>query len=81
MRESCERMVYNIIIFHLLLKEKIMLFNNMNLFAVFMTSAALSFTSAVFCLSMIAVFEKITRETDLVPFDFSLPFDPYGDKK
>lgn len=59
MRESCERMVYNIIIFHLLLKEKIMLFNNMNLFAVFMTSAALSFTSAVFCLSMIAVFEKI----------------------
>ena len=36
-----------------------MLFDNMNLFEVFLTSAVLSFVSAVFCLSMIAVFEKI----------------------
>jgi hypothetical protein len=36
-----------------------MLFNNMNLFEVFMASALLSVVSAVFCLSVIAVFEKI----------------------
>jgi hypothetical protein len=36
-----------------------MLYDNMNLFEVFLTSAVLSFVSAVFCLSMIAVFEKI----------------------
>jgi hypothetical protein len=36
-----------------------MLFDNMNLFEVFMTSALLSVVSAVFCLSMIAVFEKV----------------------
>lgn len=40
-----------------------------------------SHTALVDVMRTIAVFEKITRETDLVPFDFSLPFDPYGDKK
>ena len=36
-----------------------MLFDNMNLFEVFMTSATLSIVGAVFCLWTISVFERV----------------------
>lgn len=36
-----------------------MLFDNMNLFEVFVISACFSVVSAVFCVKMIAVFERI----------------------
>jgi hypothetical protein len=59
LRESCERIVYNNIIFNLLLKETLMLFDNMNLFEVFATSALLAMVSGAFCVWTISVFEKV----------------------